>query len=39
MTVIKENLETMSADKEKDKQKAQKALMDILSMKKRLQEN
>lgn len=33
---ILQNLETMSADKEKEKQKAQTALMDILNMEKRL---
>lgn len=33
---ILQNLETMSADKEKEKQKAKTALMDILNMEKRL---
>ncbi len=33
---ILQNLEAMSADKEKDRQKAKRALADILSMEKRL---
>lgn len=36
---ILQNLETMSADKEKEKQKAKTALMDILNMEKRLPED
>lgn len=36
---ILQSLEAMSADKENDKKKAQMALMDILSMEKRLPED
>ena len=36
---ILQNLEAISADKEKDRQKAKAALMDILSMEKRLPED
>lgn len=36
---ILQSLEAMSIDKEKDKQKAQAALMDILNMEKRLPED
>ncbi len=36
---ILKNLEAMSANKEKDKQKAQMALMDILNMEKKLPED
>lgn len=36
---ILENLEAMSLDKEKDKENAQKALRNILSMEKRLPED
>ena len=36
---ILQNLEAMSEDKEKNRQKAQTALRDILSMEKRLPEN
>lgn len=36
---ILQNLEAMSADKEKDKQKAEKALRNILEMEKRLPED
>lgn len=36
---ILQNLEAMSLDKEKDKEKAKKALMNILNMDKRLPEN
>lgn len=36
---ILQNLEAMSADKEKDKQEAKTALMEILRMEQRLPEN
>lgn len=36
---ILQNLEAMSSNKEKDKQKAQKALADILNMEKKLPED
>lgn len=36
---ILQSIEAMSADKENDKKKAQMALMDILSMEKRLPED
>ena len=36
---ILQNLEAMSADKEKDRQKAKRALADILRMEKRLPED
>lgn len=36
---ILQNLEAMSVDKEKDKQNAKMALMDILNMEKRLPED
>ncbi len=36
---ILKNLEAMSANKEKDKQKAKTALMDILNMEKKLPED
>lgn len=36
---ILQNLEAMSADKEKDRQRARTALADILSMEKRLSED
>ena len=36
---ILQNLEAMSADKEKDRQRARTALADILSMEKRLPED
>lgn len=39
MINILQNLEAMSADKEKDRQKAKRALTDIMNMEKRLPED